>query len=348
MGIGISSFSAKSTSLFSSFKNMDKADGSIDGKAKDASIFGTNTNLYKAYQKALNGENSKDVESFLDQYLDSDAKDDGKMNGSILNNTISNDDSNKKEIVKTSQNFLSDSEIISILDKNDNGKGKVFENTALISELDLLDDGDSNKSIIENFKNLFVKPYETEESNETESTDNHKYSTKFLKDQVFDVSHPVDSANKASNTAIDSNVLKNSSPTGAEIAQVAQDYVSSHGSDGHHCLGGVAQTLLRIKGADGNPIANLTGYESAYQAADVLNSNSNFKEIKGIDSEGLKTLPAGAIVVWSNTNGHEHGHISVALGNGREASDVFRDQITSYSDSYRIFVPNDMVDKFNK
>ena len=53
----------------------------------------------------------------------------------------------------------------------------------------------------------------------------------------------------------------------------------------------------------------------------------------------LPKLPAGAIVVWDKGNGHEHGHISIATGDGKEASDLMRNQITNYGTSFRVFMP---------
>ena len=54
----------------------------------------------------------------------------------------------------------------------------------------------------------------------------------------------------------------------------------------------------------------------------------------------LKNLPKGAIVVWDRSpdpalrkkypnKGYNHGHISIAMGGGREYSDRYRNQITA-------------------
>ncbi len=83
----------------------------------------------------------------------------------------------------------------------------------------------------------------------------------------------------------------------------------------------------------------LTG-GSAYQAADQLAKNKNFHEVKGLSRQELKDLPPGATVVWNKGKGRPHGHISIAQGNGREASDVMRNQIVNYPTSYRVFYPN--------
>ena len=53
----------------------------------------------------------------------------------------------------------------------------------------------------------------------------------------------------------------------------------------------------------------------------------------------LPKLPPGAVVVWNKGPGHPHGHISISLGGGREASDKIRKQITNYGTSVRVFLP---------
>ena len=46
------------------------------------------------------------------------------------------------------------------------------------------------------------------------------------------------------------------------------------------------------------------------------------------------------MVVWAAKPRHKYGHISVALGDGREASDVIRNQISNYGSAFRVFQPN--------
>ncbi len=78
---------------------------------------------------------------------------------------------------------------------------------------------------------------------------------------------------------------------------------------------------------------------SAYMAAGQLAKNPNFQEIKGLKRADLRELPPGATVVWNRAPKHPDGHISIAMGDGREASDVMRNQITNYPSSYRVFLP---------
>ena len=67
---------------------------------------------------------------------------------------------------------------------------------------------------------------------------------------------------------------------------------------------------------------------SAYMAADQLAKHPEFKEIKA-SGPALKTLPPGAIIVWRKTAASPNGHISVSLGDGREASDHIAPQRSS-------------------
>ena len=80
---------------------------------------------------------------------------------------------------------------------------------------------------------------------------------------------------------------------------------------------------------------------SAYMAADQLAAHPRFKEINVAASQ-LRDLPAGAVVVWGKTGASPHGHISIALGDGREASDhvdVQRTQLRGYT-NVRVFMPS--------
>lgn len=140
---------------------------------------------------------------------------------------------------------------------------------------------------------------------------------------------------------------------------VMADYLRRNG--GYYCYRGVKDVLNRV-----NPPISLTG-GSAYQAAAQLRANysDRFQEVKltvppnQATRDYLKSLPAGAIVVWGHSNnpakyetglakgnGYAHGHISVAMGNGYEFSDRDRPQITAPGDPERygsltVFLPKD-------
>jgi hypothetical protein len=120
------------------------------------------------------------------------------------------------------------------------------------------------------------------------------------------------------------------SQKGRELAGYAE---ASATGEGGYCYQHVANALDRLG-------INLTG-ESAYMAAEQLAGHGRVREIKLAASADLKNLPAGAIVVWDRNEDHQHGHISVALGNGLEASDVIRAQITDYGSRFRVFMPLD-------
>lgn len=127
--------------------------------------------------------------------------------------------------------------------------------------------------------------------------------------------------------------LQGGTPAGRELAASAFQHATDGTGDGRHCYRNVKQDLAKAG-------INVTG-GSAYMAADQLAQNSKVQEVKGLANEDLKKLPPGAIVVWNRGNGHEHGHISIAMGDGREASDVMRKQITNYGTSFRVFLPKD-------
>lgn len=98
------------------------------------------------------------------------------------------------------------------------------------------------------------------------------------------------------------------------------------------CYRGVKNALRQVG-------VNLQG-GSAYQAADQLANNPRFREVRMGRAE-LRNLPPGAVVVWNRNlaAGKPHGHISIALGGGRESSDHVQRQITGYPSSFRVFLP---------
>lgn len=118
--------------------------------------------------------------------------------------------------------------------------------------------------------------------------------------------------------------------TGTRLAQIARAEATNGDSKGGLCYRDVSRALSKIG-------ISATG-ASAYMAADQLARNPKVKEMKVAQSD-LPKLPAGAIVVWNKGNGHEHGHISISTGDGKEASDLMRNQITNYGTSFRVFMP---------
>lgn len=96
------------------------------------------------------------------------------------------------------------------------------------------------------------------------------------------------------------------------------------------CYNAVADAVERVTG----PF--LWG-SHAYQAADQFASSLHFYEVWNVD---LQNLPSGAVVVWGKGTSRS-GHISVSLGDGREASDHIAQQMTYHygGAAARIFYP---------
>lgn len=79
-------------------------------------------------------------------------------------------------------------------------------------------------------------------------------------------------------------------------------------------------------------------YGDAYQCADILTRNNNFKEIStnGLD---LSALPAGCVLVYDKgVAGYssKYGHTEITLGNGKAVSDGVTNNIRQGA---RVFVP---------
>ncbi|MGV8122095.1 MAG: hypothetical protein AB2L14_20225 [Candidatus Xenobiia bacterium LiM19] len=127
------------------------------------------------------------------------------------------------------------------------------------------------------------------------------------------------------------------SPTGTEISNFAVDGAKKSNFDSYDCFHYVANALdnsgIILHGGD------------AYMAADQLARHPKVREIKGLKSEQLTSLPKGAIVVWDRSSEHVSGHISISQGNGRETSDRVREQITDYGTTFRVFMPLDMIEE---
>lgn len=88
--------------------------------------------------------------------------------------------------------------------------------------------------------------------------------------------------------------------------------------------------------------AGLGQYQSghAYQCANVLRNNPNFKEVK-VSGRELSQLPAGCIIVYDQGDaGYSpvYGHIEITLGDGRAASDFITNNIRP-SDNAHVFIP---------
>ena len=120
-----------------------------------------------------------------------------------------------------------------------------------------------------------------------------------------------------------------SADLGRRIADAAYTQATRRNTIGY-CYGAVADAVESVLGAF------LYG-ASAYMAADQLAAHPRFAEVSVSDLTGL---PAGAVVVWGRGTS-AHGHISVALGDGREASDHIAPQMVYHYGGApaRVFLP---------
>jgi hypothetical protein len=93
-----------------------------------------------------------------------------------------------------------------------------------------------------------------------------------------------------------------------------------------------------VKAALAKSGLSLTG-KFAYQAANQLAKLDEFKEIS-VTAKDLASLKPGSVVVWGKSIDTPYGHISIALGDGREASDHIETQFTRRGQStFRVFIP---------
>ncbi len=133
--------------------------------------------------------------------------------------------------------------------------------------------------------------------------------------------------------------MRGAGPTGQALLQSMRDNPFPPGARCGLCFRGVKHHLRQVG-------VNLHG-GSAFMAADQLARHPRFQEIR-VSRDQLRSLPAGAIVVWdkdpsnrSRNGGKEHGHISIADGRGHEFSDKPRNQMTNYGPRFRVFIPRD-------
>ncbi len=115
---------------------------------------------------------------------------------------------------------------------------------------------------------------------------------------------------------------------------LAQDALSHAGSKSTgYCAKSVKESIART---------GLGSYQSghAYQCADILSSNPNFKEVK-VAAKDVDKLPAGCVIVYpQGDSGYssQYGHIEISLGNGKAASDYVNRNIKDSANA-RVFVP---------
>ncbi len=103
-------------------------------------------------------------------------------------------------------------------------------------------------------------------------------------------------------------------------------------------VGFTKQCATYVKRAIDNAGLGKYEYGDAYECANILKRNPNFKEIStaGLD---LSTLPAGCVLVYDKgVSGYssKYGHVEITLGNGQAASDGVTNNIRQGA---RVFAP---------
>ena len=105
-----------------------------------------------------------------------------------------------------------------------------------------------------------------------------------------------------------------------------------------NAVGFTKQCATYVKNAIQQSGLGVYEYGNAYECANILKRNKNFKEIStnGLD---LSTLPAGCVLVYDKgVAGYssKYGHTEITLGNGQAVSDGVTNNIRQGA---RVFVP---------
>ena len=154
-----------------------------------------------------------------------------------------------------------------------------------------------------------------------------------LSDAGFSAAPAADTASRAqkSGGSAPATDLKNvqGSDFGKQFAAKAEQTANKINTSGL-CLKGVNDTMQAM----GLPVHR---EPAAWMAVDDFQKNPKFREVK-VPKDQLKSLPAGAVVIWNKGSGLPYGHISVSLGDGREASSKVRNQLLLNTD-FHVFLP---------
>jgi hypothetical protein len=154
---------------------------------------------------------------------------------------------------------------------------------------------------------------------DTDTSRNNESSDKSNTSDTTDTSH---------SSALN-NALTGGTDLGKRIAKAAEADAAAYNTPGK-CLQEAGKVLREF----GIPVNR---HPAAWQALPDLQNSNKVKEIQ-VGKAQLDKLPAGAIVVWDKGAGLPYGHISIALGDGREASSKVRNQL-HLNTGYHVFVP---------
>lgn len=185
----------------------------------------------------------------------------------------------------------------------------------------LFGDSDNDLQSISAFNNNF---------NLYQSLGNREYTPKHVQNENFNTNTNLPSLQNVYNPVL-----------GKKLAQIALDNAieGKSGDCAHYVSNYFEQGKFTQKGQ-----TRVGKNGSAYEVADKLAACSNFKEVQVAKCD-LKNLPAGAVLVRDPSAGHEHGHITVMLGqkdasgNALCASDHPEKLIENSTVGYRVFIP---------
>ena len=165
-----------------------------------------------------------------------------------------------------------------------------------------------------------------------------KSGVKEAQDYVNKIENALQNKNNEENKSNYSLEPEYNAEIGTQLAKLGSEIAKDMDTIGN-CLVGVGRTIRKFLG--GGRTA-LTPLPKAYLAAEQFRNDptlsKHFKEVK-VDRSDLDKLPAGAVVVWNKSEGHPAGHISIALGNGKEASDHIQKQMNRKNADFTVFYP---------
>lgn len=136
--------------------------------------------------------------------------------------------------------------------------------------------------------------------------------------------------NAAGGQAVDPSQFQGGTATGRRLAAAALAESTDGDSPGGWCSRDV-QAAMKAAGIPG--VKN----GDAWKQAENLANNPAFQELQ-VSRDQLQNLPPGAVVVWDKGPGLPYGHVSIALGDGREASDLLKNQMKLRT-NFRVFYP---------